>query len=217
MLAVGLTGGILFSGLLMFAGILPTEAESPWGAFVAGPMGMFVGGAFYMGIERSLPAPKVPLVPRPAMMPWARALRWTLLTIVVALGGSVVVGWLAESLGQPVQEQQRVIDIVRGGLNLDLLVLASMAVVAAPIAEEILFRRQLFRRLHQQVGPFSAYVVSALVFAAVHGNLTGVPTYCWLALCFSFAYWRTGRLACAIFVHVGNNAIAMALLVLTES
>jgi membrane protease YdiL (CAAX protease family) len=91
--------------------------------------------------------------------------------------------------------------------------LAVSAVVLAPLAEESLFRGLLFRRILERVGPWPAYVVSALAFAAIHGNLAGLVIYVWLGLVFAETLRRTGRLWTAIVVHMGNNAFALSLLV----
>ena len=56
-------------------------------------------------------------------------------------------------------------------------------------------------------------MASALAFAAIHGNWTGLFVYVWLGLVFAHAYARTGRITCAILTHAGNNAITLALLV----
>ena len=82
----------------------------------------------------------------------------------------------------------------------------------APITEEFLFRGMLFRRLKHGAGFAVAYGVTAVAFALIHYNPSGVLTYAWLALCFASVYARTGRLWTAVAVHSLNNAVTLVLL-----
>jgi membrane protease YdiL (CAAX protease family) len=72
----------------------------------------------------------------------------------------------------------------------------------------------LFRRVHHVGGRVPAYVLSAAAFATIHGNPEGLAIYAWLGLVFASAYERTGRLWCAMLVHVCNNALALAVLLM---
>ena len=86
--------------------------------------------------------------------------------------------------------------------------------VLAPISEELFFRRELLRRTWERGSPLAAYLASALLFAAFHGNLQGFVVYTWLGLVFARCYARTGRIAAPIAVHFANNAITLAMLLL---
>ena len=59
-----------------------------------------------------------------------------------------------------------------------------------------------------------AYVASGGLFAAVHGNPSGLVTYTWLGVTFAHAYRLTGRLWVPVAVHAINNATTLALLLL---
>ncbi|MGB1015975.1 MAG: lysostaphin resistance A-like protein, partial [Nannocystaceae bacterium] len=84
-------------------------------------------------------------------------------------------------------------------------------VVLAPIAEEWLMRGLLFARI-RRANPVAAYAVTALAFAAIHGNPAGFVVYAWLAIVFAHAMARTGRLSAAIGVHALNNVITLSML-----
>jgi hypothetical protein len=97
-------------------------------------------------------------------------------------------------------------------VNPTFLVLVFAALVAAPIAEEWFYRGLLFRRIYAVGGQLTALVVSAFAFAVIHLNWSGLIIYFWLGLVFAATYRICGRLWCAMVVHAGNNAVALALL-----
>lgn len=139
--------------------------------------------------------------------------------IVAALLGSIAVGWGFELIGLQVQEQSRVLDIVRdaqtGGFGPEAIMLIVSALVLAPVAEEWLFRGLLFRRVGERSGRALAYGISAVAFAAIHGNPAGFVVYLWLGLVFAAVLEHTGRLWPAIAVHMGNNGYVLVLLFTT--
>lgn len=130
--------------------------------------------------------------------------------LVAAVAGSYLLGFLMDLLGAPVAEQPLVLDLVAAG-GPALTSLACSALLLAPLGEELFFRGGLFRRI-APFGPLPAYLVSALLFATFHGNLQGFVVYLWLGLVFARAQATTGRLACAVLVHFGNNAITLVTL-----
>lgn len=143
----------------------------------------------------------------------AQSTQTVVLAIAAAIGGSVLLGWLAqEIIGIEVQEQSRILELFARRDPLELGALAVTVVLLAPLAEEWLFRGVLFRRLRHWVPLSWAAGLSSLLFAAVHANASGVVTYVWLGLCFTFALHRSGRLGCAVFVHAANNAATFLLL-----
>lgn len=104
----------------------------------------------------------------------------------------------------------------------DALIIAGVA-VAAPIGEELALRGLVFRGAYDalgrkrggasMVGPFAiAAVLSAAVFAVLHVNPAfgqNVFFVC-LGLGAAAAYWLTGALASAVWVHSLVNAIGLA-------
>ncbi|MEX2505262.1 MAG: CPBP family intramembrane glutamic endopeptidase, partial [Egicoccus sp.] len=95
--------------------------------------------------------------------------------IVVGIGGFFVVNaviLLVTALTGPVEapDQQLLTDVTAGGASTFLAIVA--AVVMAPILEEIAFRGVLFQSLRRRVGMWPAAVLSGLIFAAVHVEVT---------------------------------------------
>lgn len=100
--------------------------------------------------------------------------------------------------------------------------LVGLAIVAAPVQEEIIYRGFLQSALLRISGSvWVAIGVSSLIFAAAHVVGTGVvPWYAAVALfvlsiVIGVAFERTGRLGVAIGIHVAFNAanVVLALLV----
>ena len=159
--------------------------------------------------------------PRPA--PWQPAgpgatLGQIVLHVALAIAGSYLIALVMHAVGVPVNEQRLVLELTASGdlRSPEVATLALSALVLAPIGEELLFRGQLLRRTWQRGGARAAYLGSALLFAAFHGNLQGFVVYVWLGLVFARVYARTGRLGAAIAVHFGNNALTMAMLLYGE-
>lgn len=145
----------------------------------------------------------------------AQSTQTAVLAFVAAVGGSVLLGWISqEVLGIEVQEQRRILELFARRDPVELGALAVTVVLLAPLAEEWLFRWVVFRRLRHWVPLAWAAGLSSLLFAAVHANASGLATYVWLGLCFTFALHRSGRLGCAVFVHAANNAATFLLLFL---
>jgi membrane protease YdiL (CAAX protease family) len=127
-----------------------------------------------------------------------------LLTTLAVLG--VRMGWLAARLwldpewgeGAPTG-----LDIESPMLQLPLLI---VVVVVGPIAEEILFRGILFRRLLRRWPPLLAAFGSSLLFGAAHFDLVG-STFMGLALV--ALYVMTRSLWVPVAAHALNNLLAM--------
>jgi membrane protease YdiL (CAAX protease family) len=197
--------------LVLLTGVLPDPSKAAWVGPVAGPAVTGIAALVYTWLEkRGDRAFAEPLAdPRPGL-----SVAWTTVGshILLALGGSVVLALLMQALGVPPQEQAKVREIVAGGVSVELILLGVAALALAPTLEEWLFRHLLFRRLWHAGQPAWAYALSAALFAVIHFNPSGFPTYVWLGLVFAHAYRRTGRLWCASLVHFGNNAATLALL-----
>lgn len=83
-----------------------------------------------------------------------------------------------------------------------------LALVAAPIAEECLFRGLVYPLLRRQVGIVATAVVTAGVFALVHGNIVQVAVAGPLALVLALVYEHTRRLWPCMVIHLSFNTAA---------
>ena len=91
-----------------------------------------------------------------------------------------------------------------------LLILTFLALIVAPIVEELFFRGFVYGGLASRYNARKGALVSALVFAAAHIDpLTFLPLFL-LGLMYAWLYHRTKKLWAPVFAHFSNNAIALA-------
>jgi ABC-2 type transport system permease protein len=86
-----------------------------------------------------------------------------------------------------------------------------VAVVAAPVVEEFLFRGILYRGLRRVCSAGWAVVLSALLFALVHPP-GGAGAVFGMGLVAAVVLEKTGRLWAAMLVHGIYNGVAVALM-----
>ena len=88
-----------------------------------------------------------------------------------------------------------------------LLFAISSACIAAPIAEEILYRGVLFRSIANRISIPAATLFSSTVFAIVHFyGPYGLASVCLFGGCCALCYAATGSLATAIVLHALYNS-----------
>ena len=87
--------------------------------------------------------------------------------------------------------------------------------VAAPILEELIFRGRLFSLLNHSTSALRSAILSALLFGAVHGSPQVIIEGFVAGLIFSYAYIVTGSIIAPIILHMCNNAIAYAMIILS--
>ncbi len=90
------------------------------------------------------------------------------------------------------------------------LLFISIAVLIAPIIEEILFRKILIDRI-RKYGDGIAIAVSGLLFGLFHGNLTQFFYAAGVGFLFAFIYVRTGKVRYSIILHMMLNFCGSAL------
>jgi ABC-2 type transport system permease protein len=81
-----------------------------------------------------------------------------------------------------------------------------LAVFAAPVFEEFIFRGVLFRGLRRSLTARGAALASAAVFALVHPAIAAAPVFV-LALLSALAYERSRWLATPVLAHMVYNAV----------
>ncbi len=133
---------------------------------------------------------------------------FTLNAIVVLLAG----------VEDPV-EQQLLQDALAGGLPLALVAL--LAVVVAPLVEEVIFRGVLFRALADRINLPVGLVLSSAVFALIHIEVVLSQPFALVGLftvgfLLALAYYLTGNLMVAVLGHAVFNAISLGLTVLID-
>ena len=99
-----------------------------------------------------------------------------------------------------------------------LAIMIALAIIIAPLTEELVFRAGLFRYLRSRLPRWLALVGSSLLFASLHVNwrnlegLTSLVPLMVLAVMFSLAYERTGKIGTPIVAHALFNLNTVALI-----
>ena len=89
-----------------------------------------------------------------------------------------------------------------------------MAVIVAPVAEEILFRGYFYGVIRRFGGRLPAIFTSSLLFAAIHVHLPSMLGLGILAVILCLLYERTGSLWATITMHATFNATTIAVLII---
>ena len=100
------------------------------------------------------------------------------------------------------------------GESEDLLVLVLVAVVAcvgAPLAEEVVFRGYIYAAVKRFTNIPFAVIFTGLLFGAVHGNLLALLPLTVLGIVLALAYEYTGSLWAPIAIHFCFNAATVVI------
>ena len=88
--------------------------------------------------------------------------------------------------------------------------------IAAPIAEEMVFRWLIYLRLRDHIAVLPAILCSSLMFGIYHGNLPQMVYASLLGAAFALSLELTGNLWSSILVHVGANVFSLLLEEMTK-
>ena len=177
-----LTGAVIYASIVIFLlGLLIYRNLSPSAIFGFG------GERFFAVLGSSLLA-------------LAAAYPVLMLVQAMVLGAS----------GGQMQPQEVVQFLQEAKSPRDRLAVMIMAVVVAPVAEEVIFRGYLYPVGKRFVGPFFSMVGTSLLFAVLHGHAASVPALFTLAVCLGLAYEKTGTLLVPMVMHAVFNAISIA-------
>jgi len=97
--------------------------------------------------------------------------------------------------------------LARSGHSLWLPVLA---VIAAPLCEEFIFRGLLYRGLRRSLHPAFAILASAALFALVHPAVAVIPVF-GLGIAAALCFERAGLLLAPIIAHMTYNTCVLFL------
>jgi membrane protease YdiL (CAAX protease family) len=86
----------------------------------------------------------------------------------------------------------------------------ALAVVAAPLCEEFIFRGLIYGGLRRSMKAPQAMLMSAAIFAVVHPPLSMLPVFM-LGLCAAWAYERSKTLLAPMLVHATYNAVMLSM------
>ena len=151
---------------------------------------------------------------------------WLTVALGLALGlGATVAGYAVNMVlallfdPQDPVEQQLIQDMLAGGRPTVLAII--IAVVLAPLFEELLFRGMLFQSLRRRVGMWPAALLSSAAFTIIHVEIIASQPLALaglfaLGVVFAWGFHRTGSLLVPIIAHAMFNGIALLLVVAIE-
>jgi uncharacterized protein len=112
--------------------------------------------------------------------------------------------------------EQEVVQIFReaAGANQtwNVVALFVMAVVVAPIFEEVVFRGYLYGVFKRWAGSIASLVFTATLFAALHQSVTVLPSLVLLAIGLTIAYEWSGSLLVPIAMHASFNCVNLVMM-----
>ena len=133
---------------------------------------------------------------------------------LATLGGFGVVllanaGWtlVMDALGLELTEQPNPLPLFGEGIG-GLLMALFLGAVVAPVAEEVFFRGFLYPGLKTSWGRVAAMLVSAALFAVIHGFTAVIPPIFVIGIVLVWAYEYTGSLWPPILIHGAMNGLA---------
>ena len=136
---------------------------------------------------------------------WLRTRPWMVLiwSVIAALGAVIPSAWLQEQMPELPNWMESEFDMILtnrwGYLTVGLL---------APLAEEIVFRGAILRKLLDVLSPWKAIALSAFFFALIHMNPVQMPYAFVAGLLLGWMYWRTGSILPGMAFHWANNSTA---------
>ena len=161
--------------------------------------------------------------PPPISIPMALAVGAGVFCVIRTVLVPVMLGWdwLLNLAGVAAADQDMVVMLRGEGSSVHIAVMTFIAVVLAPIMEEMIFRGALFGYCRIRMPRWLAVLLPSLVFAAIHmDKATGLPNarsfmpLFALAIILSIAYERTGRIAVPIVAHALLNLSTIGMILL---
>jgi ABC-2 type transport system permease protein len=88
--------------------------------------------------------------------------------------------------------------------------ICALAILAAPLFEEFLFRGLIFKGLLRSTGPVLAALASAALFALIHPPMSVIPVF-GLGIATAVSFRRSGVLLAPIVTHAVYNTCVIFL------
>lgn len=136
--------------------------------------------------------------------------RWSALRLLACLVICIGIGFVGVLLSQIVDalfpaggDAEQIDEMLTGA---GMLLNIAMVVFAAPVVEELLYRKMLIDRI-AAYGDGVAVVVSGLLFGLAHGNFSQFFYAFGLGALFAYVYIKTGRIGYTIGFHMFFNLI----------
>jgi membrane protease YdiL (CAAX protease family) len=118
--------------------------------------------------------------------------------------------WVLSNVAGHELREQMIVELVREADSPVMLALMVVSVVGlAPVSEELIFRRGIFRYLLQHLSPGTSAWLSGLLFGLIHMEIAAIVPIAVLGYLFARAYHKTGRLLVPILMHAIFNGLSV--------
>ena len=144
-----------------------------------------------------------------------KSIYYFLAVIPILLGVGYFWPLLLEFFNLPQDPQDLVSQVANMPMSPMLIAIAFLAVVLAPLSEELFFRAFLYRSLKGYLSPTMAALVSSILFAGMHFNWHSFLPLFVLGFWLCRTYQKTGNLWVPIILHAffnGNTLVTLMLL-----
>lgn len=145
----------------------------------------------------------------------ARGFYYFLAIIPILLAAGFLCPMVLEFLKLPMDPQDLVTQVLNMGVSPMFFLITFLAVVMAPISEELLFRAFIYRSLKSYASPKVSAIITSLMFAGMHFNWHSFLPLFLLGLWLCRTYEKTGNLWVPIVLHAffnGNTLVTLMLL-----
>lgn len=148
---------------------------------------------------------------------------FALLTVGTLIVLQQILFYLTALFGVAPDDPMRDLEKLREAFGLNepgtVIVMALLAVIFAPLAEEFVFRGMLFAAFQKtRLGVIGSAILLSALWAVLHWGYSSqnLVALFGLGLLFAYIVWRTGSLWPAIVGHGANNLVAVVVLMNLE-
>ena len=166
------------------------------------------GAKYYYRIRYFTPTRLFPSSTRPVLAGAEMLIRYMPVLWIVAFVSS----WLLKKYDFSSGQQETITMMTSMANPWKYLVCVFVAVVLAPVLEELFFRGIVFRFLQGKMSTMLALVISSALFAMLHFNLDSLLPIFVLGCLLGSVYRRTGDIRASIWMHVFFNGFSIFLI-----
>ncbi|MFL2029079.1 CPBP family intramembrane glutamic endopeptidase [Loigolactobacillus zhaoyuanensis] len=137
-----------------------------------------------------------------------QVLLWGLLGMIAALVAQMIANFIDLLIFRSVPNSANTATILTIIKSYPFYIVAT--VIAAPIMEELVFRRTIFGSLAPFTGNVGAALIASVMFAMAH-NDGHLLVYTAIGLVFCYLYQKTGRIQTSMISHILMNALVIGI------
>lgn len=124
-----------------------------------------------------------------------------------------------KNLGIPIDDKPQEVVTLISDLEsvIPLLGFFVLAVILAPLAEELIFRAAIYGFLKKRLSRWAALLISSFAFALLHANLASFLPLLFLGVVLTLVYEASGHIRVPILLHALFNAHQLLVLILIST